>query len=283
MKASEDFDAFVAILDAGSISEAARDLDVPRASLSRQLARLEERLGVRLVHRSTRSLVATPAGEALYPRARALVLAANAAVESVARLDDVPRGLLRVSTPPHFDLRFGALFSTYLRTYPHVQIELQTSARHVDLAEEQVDVAIRGGVLRDTNLIARPLSRATMIAVAAPAYIKQRGSPSSVKELAEHTCLRGFAGGTRPNSKWPLRAGGEVEVSGPFVIADAIAEGRLVAILKEEVGLSVALSVVWKEREFLDPKIRAFVDLAVRWRQEADTLKTRTQEAGEGV
>jgi DNA-binding transcriptional LysR family regulator len=292
VKASEDFDVFVAILDAGSISEAARELDVPRASLSRQLARLEERLAVRLVHRSTRKLVATPAGEALYPRARALVLAANAAVESVARLDDVPRGLLRVSTPPHYNPALGGVFSTFLRMYPDVQVELQTSARHVDLAEEQVDVAIRGGVVRDTSLIARPLSRSMMTAVASPAYLKRRGCPSNIKDLADHACLRGFAGGKRPNSKWPLQDGGEVEVDGPFVsddmmalrgaaedglgialipsdlIHNAIASGCLVPVLEEQVGLNVALSIVWKEREFLDPKIRAFVDVVVRWQEE---------------
>ncbi|MFK7999700.1 MAG: LysR family transcriptional regulator [Polyangiales bacterium] len=289
MRAAEDFDVFVAILDAGSISEAARELDVPRASLSRQLARLEERLGVRLVHRSTRKLVATPAGVALYPRARALVLAANAAVESVARLDDVPRGLLRVSTPPHYNSLFGGLFSTFLRKYPHVQVELQTSARHVDLVAEHVDVAIRGGVLRDTSLIARPISRSMLTAVAAPSYLDEHGVPANLKELAEHACLRGFAGGKRPNSRWPLRDGGEVEVDGPFVSDDMmalrgaaedglgialipgdlikkpLADGSLVAVLPEEVGQSVPLSVVWKEREFLDPKIRAFVDVVVRW------------------
>lgn len=289
MKASEDFDVFVAILDAGSISEAARELEVPRASLSRQLARLEERLGVRLVHRSTRKLVATPAGVALYPHARALVLAAAAAVESVARLDDVPRGLLRVSTPPHYNSVFGTLFSSFLRMYPDVQVELRTSARHVDLVAEHVDVAIRGGVVRDTTLIARPIARSMLTAVAAPSYLEAHGAPADLEELVGHACLRGFAGGTRPNSMWPLRDGGEVEVDGPFVSDDMmalrgaaedglgialipdnlikkpLADGSLVAVLPEEVGRSVPLSVVWKEREFLDPKIRAFVDVVVGW------------------
>lgn len=292
MKAAEDFDAFVAILDAGSISEAARELDVPRASLSRRLARLEERLGVRLLHRNTRTLIATPAGLALYPRARALVLAATEALESVARLDDVPRGLLRVSTPPHYNPSFGVFFATFLRAHPHVQLELQTSARHVDLASEQIDVAIRGGVVRDTSLIARPLSHSMMTAVASPAYLERCGTPSNAEDLASHACLRGFAGTKRASSNWPLQGGGEVQVDGPFVsddmmalrgaaedglgialipsglIRSSVANGRLVKVLEDEVGLSVSLSVVWKEREFLDPKIRAFVDAIVRWQEE---------------
>ena len=100
MQIAEDFDAFVAIVDAGSISEAARALGIPRATLSRQLARLEQRLGVRLLHRNTRAFVPTPAGVSLYPLARQVFEAATAAVETVQRLDDVPRGVLRVSTAP---------------------------------------------------------------------------------------------------------------------------------------------------------------------------------------
>ena len=289
MQSAEDFDAFVAIVDAGSISEAARKLGVPRATLSRQLARLEERLGVRLVHRSTRSLVLNRAGEALYPRARRLLESAQAAVEAVQRLDDVPRGLLRVASGPLNSPVLGALVGAFTQVYPDVTVELLSSSRHIDLVAEQIDVALRGGVVRDPSLITRPLLRTDLLAVATPQYLAQHGGLEQPADLAEHACLRGFDEGVRATTAWPLRSGGRVNVDGPLVSNDPmallgaavhgvglallprelvraeLAEGRLVPVLEDVVGTDVSLSLVWSEREFLDPKIRAFIDLAAEW------------------
>lgn len=300
MQVAEDFDAFVAIVDGGSISEAARTMGVPRASLSRQLARLEERLGVRLLNRTTRSMVPTRAGEALYPQARALVEGARAAVEAVQRLDDVPRGLLRISSAPLNSAVIGELVGQFLQNYREVQVELRTSTEHIDLAAEQVDIAIRGGVTRDPSLIARRLFRTDMLAVAAPAYLEVQGTPEVPAELSNHACLRGFVEGARPASAWPLRGGGKVGVDGPFVTNDIKAlkgaaarglgiallprelvlpeldEGRLVPVLEGHVGIEVSLSLVWLERDFIDPKVRAFIDLAVGWADAGRFAVTKT-------
>jgi len=286
---SEDFDAFVAIVDAGSISGAARELGVPRATLSRQLARLEERLGVRLLNRTTRSLVPTRAGEALYPRARSVLEGVRAAVAAVQRLDEVPRGLLRVASAPLESAVLGGLVAAFIRAYPDVRVELRTSTEHVDLAADQIDVALRGGVVRDPSLIARRLLRAEMVAVAAPEYLSEFGCPDSVADLARHRCMRGFVEGTRPMSSWPLVDGGKVTVDGPLVTNDVLAliaaasaglgialvprelvgghldAGRLVTVLDGVVGMQVSLSLVWLERDFIDPKVRAFSQLAVEW------------------
>jgi len=286
MQDAEDFDAFVAIVDAGSISEAARELAVPRATLSRHLARLEDRLGVSLLHRSTRSLVPTPAGEALYPRARSLVDGARAAVDAVQRLDDVPRGLLRVSSAPLHSPGLGSLVAEFVKSYPKVTVELQTSTRHIDLVSEQIDVAIRGGVVRDPNLIARKLIRTDMVAVASQGYLDERGRPTRPEDLAEHACLRGFEEGARPVTSWPLRNGGRIGVEGPLVTNDLMAllgasknalgiallprelvqpeldTEELSYVLEDTVGIDVSLSLVWSEQRFLDPKIRAFIDMA---------------------
>lgn len=300
MQVAEHFDAFVAIVDGGSISEAARTMGVPRASLSRQLARLEERLGVRLLNRTTRSMVPTRAGEALYPQARALVEGARAAVEAVQRLDDVPRGLLRISSAPLNSAVIGELVGQFLQNYREVQVELRTSTEHIDLAAEQVDIAIRGGVTRDPSLIARRLFRTDMLAVAAPAYLEVQGTPEVPAELSNHACLRGFVEGARPASAWPLRGGGKVGVDGPFVTNDIKAlkgaaarglgiallprelvlpeldEGRLVPVLEGHVGIEVSLSLVWLERDFIDPKVRAFIDLAVGWADAGRFAVTKT-------
>jgi len=289
MKIAEDFDAFVAIVEAGSVSEGARALRMPRATLSRQLGRLEERLGTRLLHRSTRRMVPTPAGETLYARARGLLDAAQAAVESVQRLDDVPRGPFRVSAAPVQTPVLGEMLAEFVKTYPAVSVQLETTTRHVDLVAEHIDVALRAGVIREPTLIARPLVRTELVAVASAAYLDTRGSPAEVSELAGHACMGGFERGARPGSTWPLLAGGSTPISGPLVSNDMIAlkgaalgglgiallpsllieselqSGRLVPVLPGVVGLRTSLSLVWVEREFIDPKVRAFVEFAVRW------------------
>ena len=277
MDVAQDFDAFVAIVDAGSISRGARTLDVPRATLSRQLARLEKRLGVRLLHRSTRKLTLTPAGEELYPRARALLSTAQAAVRAVQRLDDVPRGLLRVSCAPLESPRLGHLLAEYVARYPEVKVELISSTRHHDLAAEKIDVALRSGIVRDPNLVARPLMRTELVAVGSAAYLELHGVPVTPADLGGHACLCGFRSGLRPSTRWPLRDGGRVEVAGPLVTNDLMAllgavssglgiallprsvvqavitGGEWVPVVEDTVGQVVSVSLVWLEREFLDP------------------------------
>ena len=154
---------------------------------------------------------------------------------------------------------------------------------------DQIDVALRGGVVRDPNLIARRLLRSDMLAVASPRYIGARGVPATPADLERHACLRGFLEGDRPATTWPLRDGGQVPVDGPFVTNDLVAllgaaihglgialipralsqpeldSGSLVGVLDGVVGIDVSLSLVWVEREFLDPKVRAFIDMATEW------------------
>ncbi len=292
MDIAQDFDAFIGIVDAGSISGGARALDVPRATLSRQLARLEKRLGVRLLHRSTRKLTLTPAGEELYPRARALLSTAQAAVRAVQRLDDVPRGLLRVSCAPLESPILGHLLADYVDRYPEVKVELISSTRHRDLAAEKIDVALRSGIVRDPNLVARPLMRTELVAVGSAEYLATHGVPATTADLAQYACLCGFRSGLRPSPRWPLKDGGRVEVAGPLVTNDLMAllgatlsglgiallprslvqaeitRGELVPVLEDTVGQVVSISLVWLEREFLDPKVRAFIDLVSTWVKE---------------
>ncbi|MCR9162550.1 MAG: LysR family transcriptional regulator [Nannocystaceae bacterium] len=289
MRITEDFDAFVAIVEAGSISEAARVIDVPRATLSRQLTRLERRLGTRLLHRTTRRLVPTAAGERLYERARVLIDAAEAALDSVQRLDDVPRGRLRVSMPPLTTPLFGRLFAEFMGRHPEVTVELLATSEHVDLVGRHVDVALRGGIVQASDLIARPLLRTELLAVASPRYLEQVGPIDSVQALERAEHVRGFDGGTRPTHAWPLHDGGSVAVRGRFATNDIMAQlgavlsglgvgllpgalvdaelerGGVVAVLPGVVGRAVSLSAVWVEREFIEPKVRAFVEFAVEW------------------
>lgn len=274
---------FAAVVDAGSISAAARRLALPRASLSRRITKLEATLGVRLLHRRTRRLVLTPAGEELYRRARRIAADAEAAWAAVRRLDDVPRGLLRVTVTGPID---RALVVGFLRDHPEIQLEIRHTTRVLDLVAEGVDVALRFGEVKDPNLIVRRLWLDRSVVVGAPEYLERAGTPAAASELSRHECLVAFAGEWTPHREWPLRRGGSVTVGGRLrcndigLLLDAavaglglallpsglarrhVDAGALVSLLADEVGAEVPASLVYADREYLEPKVRAFVDHA---------------------
>ena len=285
MPSTDRLQEFAEIVAAGSISGAARALGLPRATLSRRLSALEADLSVRLLHRGTRRLVLTPAGEELYHRARRIVADADEAWAAVRRLDDVPRGLLRVSVT---EMSLPKLFTGFLRDYPEVQLEVRTTTRHVDLVAEGVDVAVRFGEVKDPNLIVRRLFTVRLIVVGSPRYLELHGRPRQAADLAQHDCIVGFAGEWAPSSTWPLRAGGTVRVEGRLAgnaiglmraaarddlglallpsgpIASDLDAGRLVAVLEDTVGTDHPVNIVYADREYIEPKVRAFVDWAVQ-------------------
>lgn len=268
---------FVAIVDAGSVSQAARDLGVPRASLSRQLSALEARLDVRLLHRTTRKLTLTRSGEDLYHRARR-ILDAVCEAEASVRQESQASGLLRVSVPPMGDGVFATLLLDFVRAYPDIELHVVASSRHVDLIAEDIDVSIRAGPVLDPSLYARKLMSAEVGVYASKAYLEQRGRPTP-ETLADHTLIRHTQRG-RPQRTWPLRRGGTVAVNGPLVSNDlrlvrhACAEGFGIALLPEafagglepvlpEVGVTTHVSLVYAERQYQSPRVRAFIDFLV--------------------
>jgi DNA-binding transcriptional LysR family regulator len=285
MPSPERLEEFAAVVDAGSISAAARSLGVPRATLSRRMSGLEEELGVRLLHRTSRRMVLTPAGEELNRRARRLVADTQEAWAAVQRLDDVPRGLLRVSTTRGF---LDRLLVDYLTEFPEVQLEVRSTTRHVDLIGEGVDVALRFGAVRDPNLIVRKVVAGRCHVMAAPSYLARRGTPTQARDLTHHTCLVGFAGDFSPQRRWPLVAGGWVEIGGRLAandivvlaaaaraglglallpdaaVVDSVASGELVVVLDGIVESDASVSLVYADRAFIDPKVRVFVDRAVQ-------------------
>jgi DNA-binding transcriptional LysR family regulator len=274
---------FVAVVDQQSISAGARKLGVPRATLSRRITALETDLSVRLMHRNTRRLVMTEAGQELYRRARRIVSDTDAAWAAVQRLDDVPRGLLRVSVASVFNPQ---LFIDFVRDYPEVELEVRVDTRHVDLVAEGIDVAVRFGPVDDAALIVRRLWVGDSIAVASPSYLARHGEPSQPKQLADHECIVGFAGTWAPRRAWPRIGGGEVAVGGRLtgndvglardaavaglgiallpriIVADQLRDGSLVHVLRNMVGRDDPASIVYADREFIEPKVRAFVDRA---------------------
>lgn len=287
-----ELQALVAVVDAGSLSGGARELDVPRATLSRRLSRLEEALGVRLIHRSTRSLRLSPAGEELYSHARGILSALRDASDAVQPQDAEPRGLLRVSVPPLNSFAFRQMLLAFVQAYPQVQLEVIATTAHQDLQRDQIDVAWRAGPSLDPGLIARKLMDTGGRAFASPDYLARFGMPQSPEALSAHRCIVGFHRGERPRTTWPLLDGGSVRVTPALACNDlvltieatlagigigllpealaerAVAEGRLQPVLPEHLGGSSSVSLVFAERQLMKPALRAFLDHAVAWSTE---------------
>lgn len=285
MSVAEGFEEFVAVVEAGSITAAADQLGLPRPTVSRRLSRLEERLGVRLLHRTTRRLTLTRPGDELYARASRVVESAAAAEAAVRRLDGVPRGLLRVSVPTQMPQALLARWlMQFLEAWPEVRLDLVATDRHPDLVADGVDVAFLLGPVEAGSLVVRVLASDRHLAVASPAYLAAHGAPACPAALVRHTCIVGHRSDGRPVERWPLASGEWLPVSGRLMVGQLglcraaalqgfgvtllpermtradVEAGRLVVVLGESVGRSEQVCLAYPERAFIDPKVRAFVD-----------------------
>ncbi|TWC28183.1 LysR family transcriptional regulator [Pseudomonas sp. SJZ079] len=196
--------AFIRVVDSGSITAAAEHLAQTTSAISRSLSRLETKLEVTLLRRTTRRLELTEEGQAFLVQARKIVDAVEEAEEQMALRRQKPAGRLRVNAAAPFMLHVVApLVSGFRERYPDIQLELHSSDQIIDLLEQRTDVAIRIGALRDSTLHARPLGSNRLRILASPAYLKVHGTPKTVAELTHHSLL-GF---TQPASlnQWPLR------------------------------------------------------------------------------
>ena len=281
--------AFTRTVEAKSLSRAAAELGAPRATIGRRLARLEQRLGVRLLRRTTRALALTDAGDAFYRHARIVLDAVAQAEASVRRSDEIVRGSLRVATPMMMDPSFNALVCEFARAYPEVKLHIDASARTVDLLREGYDVALRASSELEPGLVARTLARTSLIAVAAPGYLKAHGVPKKLKDLRSHRCLVGPSREGLPQSHWPKAGGGKLAIAAwlvandltllldaalgglgvallPALIVEAPLErGALVRVLPAQIRGESRIAVVYQEKELLPPQVRAFVELLVAW------------------
>ncbi len=213
--------AFAAVIDTGSFSAAAERLGQTPSGVSRTISRLEDHLGMTLMHRTTRRLQLTEEGSWLLGRARSLLAdLANTELEAAARRSQ-PSGLVRVNAAtPALDHLLAPLLPDFLAAYPLVQLELVSGETYVDLIEERADLAIRIGALPDSTLNARRLGASRLGVLAAPSYLDKHGAPASVEDLKAHRTL-GFTAPASLNT-WPLRhAGGEGWTVTPSVAASS--------------------------------------------------------------
>ena len=251
---------FAKVAEERSFAGAARTLGVSVATVSRAVARLEERLGARLLNRTSRQLALTEFGQTIADSAMRVYREAEAAEGAAREMSARPRGLIRLSVPMSFGLRWVApLLPAFFREYPEVSVDLHLTDAQVDLVGQGFDAALRIAVLPDSSLVARRLCPVSPLIVATPAYLQQHGTPQHPSELADHACL-GYAYRAR-SDVWRFTSDGGEEVSvkpaGPlrvtnaealmptvldglaiaefpeFICADQVRDGSLVPILKD--------------------------------------------------
>jgi DNA-binding transcriptional LysR family regulator len=211
MDATSDLRVFVRVMDRGSFSAAAKDLGLTPSAVSKLVSRLEDRLGVRLLERSTRRLALTPEGEAFLSRARRIVADIEEAEAEVASARGAPRGRLRINSGTAFGLhQLAPALADFLSRYPEIDIDLSITDRLVDLIEEQADIAVRSGHLPDGPFIQRKIADLQRVICAAPAYLQRRGTPQAAADLKHHDCI--VVAGPQL-SRWPFKTrGGGVDV-----------------------------------------------------------------------
>ncbi len=282
---------FVRAVDLGSFAAAADALEMSAPMVGKHVRFLEERLGVRLLQRSTRRQSLTEAGRIYYERSRALLADAEAADVLAAGEVAEPRGRLRVAMPVHFGRRCVApVLLELAQRYPHLELDLRFSDRLTDLAEERIDLAIRTGEPEPrAGVIARRIGRQRMVVCAAPAYLAKHGRPASIEELAEHQLLVYHRSGRinpwlfpregqspvefAPNARLrfdDLAAIADATVRGmglawqPYwLVGDAILAGELEALLPQQPGFLYGVYATWLQTTQLPRKVRLAIDALV--------------------
>ncbi|GEP02058.1 LysR family transcriptional regulator [Methylobacterium oxalidis] len=277
---------FVAIVEQGSLAAAARRLRRSGPAVTRALAALEDRVGVRLLERTTRRLAPTEAGRALADEARAVLAAYEAAL---AGASDAPvRGLLRVTAPVQFGrLHVAPVVASFLDAYPETQVELVLADRNLDLIEDGLDLAVRIDRLADSSLLARRVGAVRRVLVASPAYLAARGLPRRPADLAAHDTVFGaprtearewrFGTGRRATAVRlaprllvneveaqliAVRAGRGIARLLSYQVVEDIAAGRLVRLLREHEPPPIPVHLVARGGPHRPPKVAAFLDHA---------------------
>lgn len=288
---------FVKVAEAGSLSGAARALDLSNPSVTRHVADLEAYLHARLFNRSTRRLSLTETGVAYLDRCRQLLADLEEATLAASMSAAHPTGRLRVNAPVSFAVNhLGRVLPGYTQRYPDVTLDVTLSDRVVDLVEEGYDLAIRITRIQDSSLVARKIAATRRIACASPAYLKKHGKPREPKDLADHACLSYTYLSTR--DEWHFERNGKrhvVRVKGvlqanngdllreaaiagmgiivqpSFIVGDAIRAKKLVPILTDCDASLLPIYAVYPSRQHLSAKVRTFVDyLAAQFGEDPD-------------
>ncbi len=288
---------FAKVVEGSSFAAAARHFGLSPAMVSKHILALEERLGARLLNRTTRRVSPTEIGRVFYERATRILADIDDAEQEAGALQATPRGLLRLNGPLSFGTRHLApAIADYLTACPAVEIDVTLSDRVADLVEEGFDLAIRIGRLADSSLIARRIAPCLLVACAAPAYVTKHGAPQRPADLAAHNCLGYSYAALRnewrfsgPDGVESVRVSGRLNANNgdllrlaalrgegivlqpSFLVGDDLAAGTLVPILPGYAPDEIVIQAVYPHSRQLSVKVRSFVDfLVARFGQEPE-------------
>lgn len=276
---------FVKVVDAGSFTGAAKSLGLPKSTVSRKITQLEERLGVRLLQRTTRTLSLTDTGSAYYNQCSRIISDVEEANIAVTEMQSKPQGLLRITAPMLFGAKvLSDLVSDFLQKNPEIQLELVLTDQQLDLIQEGIDVAFRVGQLADSSLIARSLGSIKVITCASPTYIEKHGAPTHPNQLPEHTAVT-----WNPANTWEFDAPEKISMDlkpkvkvndimsmhkmalnglgiarlPAFLCAEEIKAGNLVPLMCDWTYKSSPIHALYPSNRHLSVKVRTFVDYIV--------------------
>ncbi|MBY5553642.1 LysR family transcriptional regulator [Rhizobium leguminosarum] len=282
---------FMAVVDAGSFIAGGQAVGLSRSAAGKAVIRLEDRLGVRLLNRTTRTLSLTEEGRMFYERGLRILVSVDEAEASVAGQDSTPRGVLRLTVDDAFGrLVVLPLLEKYLRAWPDIQVEVSFTDRLADIVEEGFDLAIRvGATATDTRLVSRVIATYKARLCASPSYLAERGEPRDVDDLAVHDCL--ISAGRNQRQGWRFRgeggswikaqgrsrlrldsgeairdaalAGLGIALLPDFLVTDDLAAGRLRQILADFETDDAKIVTLYPDKRLLEPRVRRFIDLIV--------------------
>jgi DNA-binding transcriptional LysR family regulator len=282
--------AFVRVVDSGGFSAAGRKLNMSTTMVSNHVQALEERLGARLLHRTTRKVSVTEVGRAYYDRATQILSDLEQADDIAGALQSTPRGTLRIFTATHIVPFVAPVVAEFLAAYPGVTVDLNMGERAIDIIDEGFDVAIRLTPPPDSSLIVRSLATWRHVLCCSPAYLEKHGPLRQLSELAEHNCVRHvlypyqdewrfvdrkgasasvrISGNLVSNSGETLRTaalqGVGILLGAGFLVADELESGRLIRLLPEYRPVELSMNAVYPHRHHLSAKVRSFIDLLAR-------------------
>ena len=278
---------FAAVVENGGFSAAARDLNLTPSAVSRQIGQLEDRLGTRLLNRSTRRISLTEVGRAFYARCADVSQNVQEAEALVLNMVDHPQGTLKVAATVAFaKAQMLPLLPAFLAVNPDLKISLDATDRVIDLVEEQVDVAIRfSEQIDDSSVVSRKLATNRRVYVAAPSYVAEHGLPRTPDDVANHNCLRistveawntwtfdngadlqrlPIKGNFEANSAdaiyYAVLAGVGIARLSTYLVNDALAQGRLVRVLPDYADETSDILAIYSNKRNLSPNVRAFID-----------------------
>lgn len=286
MDSLSSLSVFVQVAETRSFTAAGRVLGVSSSAVGKSIARMEERLGVRLFHRSTRSVTLTGEGALFLERSRRILAEVEAAEQELTEAGATPRGTLRISLPQVRGLLMPVL-SDFMRAYPDIELDVDFSDRMVDVIEEGFDAVIRTGKPEDSRLMARHLGHYQLVLVATPGYLAQHGTPQQPQDLSSHACLRHKFCATGKLEPWPLRhvpgvaepvlrsplisttieslnyvvhEGLGIACLPDFMVKEAVRRGHLQRVLDEHLVHRGSFWMLWPASRFASAKLRVFID-----------------------